>query len=378
MQATSGLTLRREVFDALVDRGCFPPHKLVQSWFIINKHPYSPKNYTALRRRELAPESFTPHFIRCVLTHRHKEFEAARDVLINTVLPRLKLSESEVSSISNISTLLCTRDLVMHADAGEREIDWVAKGVLGLVKAMMSPRRLRTVVRSCADEETVRAAVRWAFIDCGRDLVKSSQIDDVSAIQTCADRLRISFSDCVERTTQLWKRNPWTILLGACDGRPVATCMALPLTKQAGVAVAAGTMEPFEMGSSHVQTPSTYVWTEMACVDPSLEGMRRRRATKMLTLALAAQGAAITRMDLIPRDTEIRMVSMALVRTGIRRLKKYGYKKLGISTPISKIQLVGRRLVDGRGDDAINRLWFAALRQIGREVSDLPEPATVR
>lgn len=374
MRINSGVALKREVFDAFVDRGAFPQHKFVEKAFISKGFKYSSKNYTAIRRGELAPEGFAPHFIQCVLTSEHHQFRIARDVLVNHVCPSLGISEAELTSVSEIARLLCTRDERAQRQLDGRDKDWVALGVIGLAKAMMSARRVRKAVRSCADAASVRAAVRWGFIDCGRELADRPGVDDDTAIKICADKLCVSFTDCADRTIELWKRNPWTILLAACDDRPVATCVALPLKPATGAALAAGKLNPFAIGPSDLQTPSTYTWTEMACVDPSLTGMQRRRATKALTLTLAAQGAAIARIDLLPADAEIHTVSFAVARTGIRRLKRYGYKKLGPTTPNSEIPLVGRRLVNGRGDDIINFLWIQTLSVIGRDMSDLPPP----
>lgn len=378
MRISTGLTLRREVFDAFVDAGAFPQHKLVKTWFIANRLPYSSKNYTSLRRGESAPEAFAPNFIRCVLMNNHADFSAIRTILVSSVCPRLGIGESDLTSVRTVANLLCTRDQGFQIQADAQVTDWVALGVMGLAKAIMSSRTVRKTVRSCADEASVRAAVRWGFIDCGRELATVPGIDDVTAIQVCAKRLCVSFIDCVDRTISLWKRNPWTTLLGACDGRPVATCVALPLKPDVGTALGAGKLNPFAIGPSDLQTPSTHIWIEMACVDPSLTGMRRRRATKALTITLAAQGAAIARVDLLPRGAELQTYSFAAARTGIRRLKKYGYKMLGTHTPDSAIPLVGRRLVDGRGDDLTNMFWLPALRVIGRDVSDLPESKTLR
>jgi hypothetical protein len=245
---------------------------------------------------------------------------------------------------------------VASAPAGG--VDWFARGLDGVVGLFTGFARGQLVRPGtfCRDEDDVRAAVTLILTTIGRQLRRGGAgLPDAKAIELAEARMQLDMASYADRAVGLWRRSPWTIVYAVVDRVRVGCTLVLPLEESVYEELRAGRRTSHDCTGADLALPSRTLFIEAVGERPDSECPATAKASAQLVRMMFLQ---IARMSLDPdqpptgEERPIRMMSLAGTPKGEARIRRFGYRPLGVTMPGFDVELF---------EMEESRTWFVPL-----------------
>lgn len=332
------------------------------------------ESYGWLKDGKCVPEKYSLGFIRMLLDPAEQKKVAQQSgshcwMTLYSFLHDRGIDNPGSEHLSAIAELVCGP--VVSRPRAER-VDHLCDLITMLGAFLKQGIQLGTAVRRVADEAALREAVRWLFIDFGRQTSRRPGLPWVDAIRVAQDRQQIALEEYQRRAIDWWQFNPWTVVFTRCQDVPASMSIVLPVKLRTYNSILEGRRNTYECTAAELEPLSSLIVIEALAPRPAEQAINGENPTLSMFLTLTAQVGALSRCDRLGKDDALKLLSFAAMPLTRKRLISQGFVPTGVEMANSNMELLERvlRVSSRRPHDFI---FQAVLNQFSKAF-DSPPP----
>jgi hypothetical protein len=243
--------------------------------------------------------------------------------------------------------------------------DYLGRDVDGLIDVIVARPKCERFVNACLKEADVKDAIRWMFVEVGRQINDGKQVLTCDqAIDAARHQMQIKLKDYQELAITWWKFDPWTVMLARGD-RVSKTGMSivLPLRHAAYDTLRDGSKWGYSLTPADLERPSRTLWLEGAASRPKDLGGEEGNTTRHTQLAVVCQMGILSYCLDHRREIPRRALTFGGTPHTERNLRNARFKRTGTRMGDSDIHMF-ERVMTGSGRDT---LWGWVFDGIGAQ-----------
>ncbi|MBX3357343.1 MAG: hypothetical protein KF745_02835 [Phycisphaeraceae bacterium] len=221
-------------------------------------------------------------------------------------------------------------------------------------------------VRLFETEEQVCEAVRWMFVEAGRQTTPGRRLGTLDASLRGQERVGMRMAEYERLAASWWRRCRWTVIKVVGTRKSVGMCIMLPVKPEWYDLVRSGSKRTYECGLDDLQFPSAHLIAEGAAMKPSEVGVAEEHNPRCLDMAMICQSAWLSRVAGFGEDVPVRWLTFKGTPKNTKRALSFGFKPTGTSQRDMGIEFL-ERTIDLEEDDRDARV-VGVIRRLQRRL----------